>query len=192
MKNQTLAKLTQAALQGVLSGAIGSMYICPQTQATDDLCLDPRSAVISPHEPPIRASETSATLPAQGVKGPSATELKPKPFNDLLFKHLRYLKEVTGKYINLETATRARRAWKAIWEAGNYAMPVPGACTGPDGQMFYGWDHGRHHLELEIIPGQAEAEWFYRDRETELYWAEDWVIGDPLPLEAVEKLRLFV
>ena len=56
--------------------------------------------------------------------------------------------------------------------------------------MFYSWDSGRHHLELEIIPGQP-AEFFYRDRETEQFWGEDYTIGDRLPTRVVEKLSLF-
>ena len=57
--------------------------------------------------------------------------------------------------------------------------------------MFYSWDKGRHHLELEIIPGKV-AEFFYRDRETGTLWGEDYTIGDVLPSEGVDKLELFI
>jgi hypothetical protein len=71
-----------------------------------------------------------------------------------------------------------------------FALPIPAACTGPDGQMLYTWDRGKHHLELEIIPGQS-AEYFYRDRETGELWGEDYTIGDPLSPDAIRKLKLF-
>jgi hypothetical protein len=109
--------------------------------------------------------------------------------------HLHYLRRVstvgTDPPITQQTADQARKAWWAVWEATTYALPIPAACTGPDGQMLYVWDRGRHHLELEIIPGQP-AEFFYRDRETEELWAEDYIVGGPLPAEAVEKLKLFI
>jgi hypothetical protein len=56
--------------------------------------------------------------------------------------------------------------------------------------MFYAWNCGRHHLELEIVPGRP-AEFFYRDRETEEFWGEDYEVGAPLPAEVVSKLPLF-
>lgn len=108
-------------------------------------------------------------------------------------QHLEYLKRVsTGERakISPETAALAMRAWRSIWQAANGHISVPAACTGPDGEMFYSWDRGRHHLELEIIPGQP-AEFFYRDRETERFWGEDYTIGDPLPAEVVAALPLF-
>jgi len=74
--------------------------------------------------------------------------------------------------------------------ASNGEIAVPAACTGPDGEMFYSWDSGRHHLELEIIPGKP-AEFFYRDRETEMVWGEDYIIGTSLPAAVVDKLSLF-
>jgi hypothetical protein len=111
----------------------------------------------------------------------------------LHWEHKNFLTRVsTGERppITRETASLATMAWHLIWKASDYTMPVPAACTGPDGKMFYSWDHGRHHLELEIIPGQ-DAEFFYRDRETGQLWGEDYRIGDPLPAEAVAKLRFF-
>lgn len=56
--------------------------------------------------------------------------------------------------ISSETAFRAARAWRLAWDASDCRLPVPAACTGPDGQMFYSWDAGRYHLELEIVPGE--------------------------------------
>jgi hypothetical protein len=108
-------------------------------------------------------------------------------------KHLEYLTRVSTSecaVITPTTAVLAARAWRDIWTASRGQMSIPAACTGPDGEMFYSWDRGRHHLELEIIPGQP-AEFFYRDRETEQFWGDDYTIGDPLPARVVEKLTLF-
>ena len=109
-------------------------------------------------------------------------------------EHLAYLKRVSESdqpLISPQTAKMARIAWQMIWNASGFAMPVPAACTGPDGEMYYSWDRGRHHLELEIIPGQP-AEFFYRNRETEELWGEDYNIGDPLSADAIQKLKLLV
>jgi len=109
-------------------------------------------------------------------------------------QHREYLNRVSGgehALVTPGTASQAMKAWNAIWVASGGRMPIPAACTGPDGEMFYSWDRGRHHLELEIIPDQP-AEFFYRDRETEQLWAEDYNIGGPLPAETIEKLRLFI
>ena len=110
-------------------------------------------------------------------------------------EHLEYLKEVSTKGANPpitpETAALARKAWYAVWESTENALPIPAACTGPDGQMLYTWDRDRHHLELEIIPGQA-AEFFYRDRTTGTLWGEDYVVGSELSAEAIQKLKLFL
>jgi hypothetical protein len=107
--------------------------------------------------------------------------------------HLAYLNRVAAgvsPLISTETAELAKQAWSGVLSATAGDMPVPAACTGPDGEMFYSWDRGRHHLELEIIPGQP-AEFFYRDRKAEEFWGEDYTIGNPLPARVIEKLPLF-
>lgn len=108
-------------------------------------------------------------------------------------QHLEYLKRVsTGEraLITPETASLAIKAWRMLWLTSGGQIPVPAACTGPDGEMFYSWDRGQYHLELEILPGQP-AEFFYRDRITEQFWGEDYTIGEPLPAAVVAKLPLF-
>jgi len=104
-----------------------------------------------------------------------------------------YLRRVsTGEraLVTPDTAGRAMRAWKVLWTASDYSMVFPASCTGPDGEIFYSWDRGKHHLELEIIP-DGPAEFFYRDRETERFWGEDYTIGNRLPAAVVEKLSNF-
>lgn len=108
-------------------------------------------------------------------------------------EHLAYLRVAsTGDHplIASETASLAALAWNLIQEASEGKASVPAACTGPDGQMLYSWDCGRHHLELEIYPNKP-AEFFYKDRQTRELWGEDYNVGDPIPDEAVEKFRLF-
>jgi hypothetical protein len=126
-----------------------------------------------------------------GVKN-AGSQATPKPFIKQQ-EHMAFLKRVSmgeNSPITPQTALLAQKAWQKIWKATDCKMPVPAACTGPDGEMFYSWDCGRHHLELEIIPGKP-AEFFYRDRETEYFWGEDYNIGESLSPEAVEKLKLF-
>jgi hypothetical protein len=92
--------------------------------------------------------------------------------------------------ITPETASQAGEAWKQIWLASGGKISVPSACTNVDGKVFYSWDCGRYHLDLDIVPG-GPAEFFFCDRETEQYWCEDYRIGTPLPAEVVSKLSLF-
>ena len=89
------------------------------------------------------------------------------------------------------TAFQAARAWRLTWEASGRRMPVPDVCTGPDGQVFCSWDAGRHHLELEIVPGESPY-WFWSDRETGETGSSDWVIGEPIPPAVIAALELFL
>jgi hypothetical protein len=93
--------------------------------------------------------------------------------------------------ITPETALRACEAWKQIRLASDGRIPVPSACTNADGKVFFSWDCGRYHLDLDIIPGEP-AEFFFCDRETNQYWCEDYRIGTPLPTEVISKLKLFI
>jgi hypothetical protein len=113
--------------------------------------------------------------------------------SDAHAEHMRYLDEVSAEddpLITSITATLAAKAWEQVRAATGDTMPVPAACTGPDGQMFYGWDRGRYHLELEIVPGEP-AYFFFCDRETDRYWGEDFTVGDPLPGPVLAILSYF-
>jgi hypothetical protein len=113
--------------------------------------------------------------------------------SDAHAEHMRYLDEVSAgddPLITPTTATLAAQAWEQVRAATGDTMPVPAACTGPDGQMFYGWDRGRYHLELEIVPGEP-AYFFFCDRETDRYWGEDFTVGDPLPGPVLAILSYF-
>jgi hypothetical protein len=108
-------------------------------------------------------------------------------------EHQEFLNRVsTGDdaTITPETASKAGEAWQQIWLASGGKIPLPSACTNADGKVFYSWDCGRYHLDLDIIPGEPAAV-FFCDRETDEYWCEDYRIGDPLPSEVVSRLNLF-
>ena len=66
----------------------------------------------------------------------------------------------------------------------------PSACTNADGKVFYSWDSGRYHLDMDIVPDEP-AGIFFCDREQDEYWYEDYQIGSPLPEAVVAKLNLF-
>lgn len=126
-----------------------------------------------------------------GIEGTSWAE--PNAFIRHI-EHLKYIGEIsTGStpLISPETAREAVLAWHLIWDASDRKMPIPVACTGPDGRLLYTWDHGEHHLELEFIP-KMPAEFFYKNRRTRELWGEDYLVGDPIPPEAGKKLKSFI
>ena len=137
-------------------------------------------------------SGTVTALPNGGTEGRERVRPERSAEHE---EHLDYLARVSTEGnpppISPETARQARIAWWAIWAASGTTISVPAACTGPDGVMFYSWDMGQHHLELEIIPDK-DAEFFYHDRETGHLWGEDYRIGSPLPPGAAEKIKLLV
>ena len=65
--------------------------------------------------------------------------------------------------ITIETANKSWQVWLMLKE--NVDLPAPSAATGPDGIMFYSWDKGEHHFEVEIFPDDS-TEFFYRNRMT--------------------------
>ena len=108
-------------------------------------------------------------------------------------QHLRFLKRAsTGAdaAITAETARMAAKAWDQVWEASGRKIPVPSAATNSDGKVFYSWDSGHYHLDLDIVPDEP-ASIFFCDRDTDEYWYEDYQIGSPLPAAVVAKLNLF-
>lgn len=158
--------------------------------STPSACFSGRSTDLS-HSLLVQPAALPAPHSEEGAR-PRTVE---RSIVNRLRDHLAYLENVStqGAHppITRETASQARQAWWDVCDAAGITLPIPAACTGPDGKMFYSWDRGKHHLELEIIPGQP-AEFFYRDRETGYLWGEDYTVGDPLPAEAVQKLKLFI
>ncbi|MDZ4687479.1 MAG: hypothetical protein SH850_20600 [Planctomycetaceae bacterium] len=110
-------------------------------------------------------------------------------------EHLDYLRAISASAddapISEDTAEVARWTWHMMWSASGYALPVPSACTGPDGRLMYSWDRGHNHLEVEFGPEQ-DSEFFYRDRASGQLWSADHRAGSALPSEVVNSLRLFL
>jgi hypothetical protein len=86
--------------------------------------------------------------------------------------------------------SKRARDVRALWthlRAALPALPVPRAGAVPDDGFQFVWDHGRHHLNIELVePGQAE--WFYLDRATRQTAGEEFDLGDPLPKALLERL----
>jgi hypothetical protein len=103
-----------------------------------------------------------------------------------------YLYEIADQELIPQRVARlAWNAWTTLSNSTGNALLVPDACPGPEGELLYTWDRGEHHLELEIF-ADAPAEFFYEnDASGE---ASEWtfLIGEPLPAEVLDKLRLFV
>jgi hypothetical protein len=88
-------------------------------------------------------------------------------------RQLEFLREVDDRAVAVEAAYLSG----VLHGATGGRMPIPAACTGPEGTMFYSWDCGRHHLELEIAPGEP-AYFFYGhgDRESGGTWSQKYAI----------------
>lgn len=133
-------------------------------------------------------------LPSLKTSPHKSTQLKmsAKPMIEHM-GHLRFLKRAsTGAdaAITAETARIAANAWREVWEASGGKIPVPSAGTNSDGKVFYSWDNGRYHLDLDIVPNEP-ASIFFCDRQKDEYWYEEYQIGSPLPVAVVAKLNLF-
>lgn len=98
---------------------------------------------------------------------------------------------LSDSLITAETAAWAAFAWGQVQGMTDFRMPTPAACTGPDGEVFFGWDRWRYHLELEIVPDRA-AEWFYRVRMVEETWLGYQGRGDPIPDRVFAVLGNFI
>jgi len=106
-----------------------------------------------------------------------------KSQNELVMYLRRLIKD---NVISRKVGQESLALWFAARDVG---LPVPAACSGPDGQMCYSWDKGRHHFEAEITPNEP-VYLFYRDRDTESIWGEEHKIGDKFSEEALQKISL--
>jgi len=143
--------------------------------------------------------ESKASLPAKTItKVDAPVDRVVAPKRDPVelsrhWRHVAFLREASrGDHaaITPQIARQLMIAWSYIRRVTQNRMPVPAAMTGPDGQMFYSWDRGHHHMELEIIPDEP-AFFFYRDRRTGKTWSEDYVVGDRLSADVISRLELF-
>jgi hypothetical protein len=103
-----------------------------------------------------------------------------------------YLNQIADQ--ELVTPRLARMAWDAwttLSNSLNNALLVPDACPGPNGELLYTWDRDGQHLELEIFP-DAPAEFFYENDASGEVWESAFNVGEPVPVETLDRLRLFV
>lgn len=105
-------------------------------------------------------------------------------------EHLNYLNDISKSLISKQTAILAEKVWWVVWASTNESIDVPSACTGPNGKLFYEWNRGVHHFEIEFIPDKP-TELFYRNRETGELWNEEYIEG-PLSFEVKKRLVLVV
>lgn len=112
-------------------------------------------------------------------------------FDDLT-AHMKWLFSLPKDVCSPAMVSASIRSFHMLYDASMWRLSVPAASTGPDGKIHYSWDKGRHHLELEIIPGE-QAEFFYSDRENDKgYWGQLWTVGEPLPEMVVKALELVI
>lgn len=98
---------------------------------------------------------------------------------------------VDQELVTPRVARLAWNAWTALSDSIGNALLVPDACPGPDGELLYTWDRGEHHLELEIV-ADTPAELFYENDVSGEVGEATLVIGEPVPIEVLNRLRLFV
>ena len=98
---------------------------------------------------------------------------------------------VDQELITPRVARLAWNAWTSLSNSTGNALLVPDACPGPDGELLYTWDQGEHHLELEIS-ADTPAELFYENDVSGEVGEVILVIGEPVPTEVLNRLRLFV
>jgi hypothetical protein len=126
----------------------------------------------------------------------SETSVVPAPSEFQLLRRVQGLVDYLYGIVDQELVTprlarRAWQAWTALSDSVGNALLVPDACPGPNGELLYTWDREGHHLELEIFP-DAPAEFFYENDNSGEVWEAAYVIGEPIPPEALDRLRLFV
>jgi hypothetical protein len=106
-----------------------------------------------------------------------------------IIEHIYYIRDILKEnLISPATARESTVAWLECWIATGCTLPVPAACTGPDGQLQYVWDRGEHHLEMNFVPSEPVSI-FYRNRQTGELWMDDFIAGT-MDAAALEKLRL--
>jgi hypothetical protein len=109
----------------------------------------------------------------------------------LLEEHRLYLERVVreGEICHQLSET----AWDILMDMLDIVGPdleIPDAITGTDGKLFYTWKRDAHYLELEMR-SDGTGEFFFRNSKSGDIWSEDFRLGEPLPLKAIAKLRLF-
>jgi hypothetical protein len=126
----------------------------------------------------------------------SETTTAPAPTEFQLLRRVQGLVDYLNGIADQELVTPrlarlAWQAWTALSNSMSNALLVPDACPGPNGELLYTWGRDGHHLELEIF-ADAPAEFFYENDSSGEVWESAFVIGEPVPPEVLDRLRLFV
>lgn len=93
--------------------------------------------------------------------------------------------------VDSETASLAWRVWNQLRAVTAYSLPVPNASPLLDNRLLYTWDNAEHHFEVEIFP-EGTGEFFYRNRASGQLWESEYMVGQVVPQEVIDKLGLFL
>jgi hypothetical protein len=115
--------------------------------------------------------------------------------------HQEQLAWIDGLAVRDTLKQRAKTVYRQILEAAGDKIPVPPAgailedIPIDEQVVFFSWDRGVHHFEVEIFP-TVPTDWFYRKRdgdETDLDSRRllEIQVGEPLPPAVVDILKLF-
>jgi hypothetical protein len=99
--------------------------------------------------------------------------------------------EFVSRNATPEMYTRTLTTWSEVMTLTNWRLPRPSVGLGEDEEVMLCWDAGRHHFEIELIPGKP-TEVFYRDRDTENSWGTEWLPEDSVPEELLPYLEFFI
>jgi hypothetical protein len=104
--------------------------------------------------------------------------------------HLSFLRRAAADGLaSATTVEAAKQIWEQVWRAAGRAIGGPAAGVGDDGEILCTWDRDEHHLEVEVR--EAEADWFYKNRQTRE--TAEWqtrATDSHLPTELVERIRI--
>jgi hypothetical protein len=118
--------------------------------------------------------------------------MKFNSYEDSIRRHLKWLDTiVSNRLVTQEVSDLAKQVWHQIWRQSECLMPVPPACTGPDGQVSYCWNMDEHHFEVEIV-SKDEIDVFYRNRQTKETWLEENQIDNILSARVTDVIKLFI
>lgn len=80
----------------------------------------------------------------------------------------------------------------AFWREAKPLGPLPVPTAIPfEGSMHLAWDHGQHHLDVDLFP-DGTFEWFYRNRSTNELDGTDESRATGMPEAFARRVRLVV
>jgi hypothetical protein len=150
------------------------------------------------YEPPMSWYGSTCFGQSEVDKLASNTKLGPDfqvPKLDHELRLSRYLDEISigsNRLISREMADRAHSLWvKLVYASGpTVQLEVPNAMAGQQGELLFIWDNGAHRFEVDFF-GKSRSEFIYLGPQSEADWEFVYQDGDPIPPEAIEKLKLF-